>query len=203
VGGHETGSLYNRGASRAEEMRAIDLADLKRHRLLRSSSSGSWQWSRAGEVTASIGFTLLSTGLRLQYRTRHEGEQDWTNVDEHIPFAWTDMSFGGQRCWLTCLSCGRRCRVLYGGTYFRCRQCRRLTYESQYERPWQRLISQAAKLRMKLGGSGSMEEPFPRKPKGMHWTTYWRLEGKDVIARQEFAAVLDRLLRQFGAREPG
>ena len=28
---------------------------------------------------------------------------------------------------------------------------------------------------MKLGGSGSMAEPFPAKPKGMHWRTYDRL----------------------------
>jgi hypothetical protein len=28
---------------------------------------------------------------------------------------------------------------------------------------------------MKLGGSTSMADPFPRKPKGMHWSTYWRL----------------------------
>jgi hypothetical protein len=27
---------------------------------------------------------------------------------------------------------------------------------------------------MKLGGSGSMDDPFPWKPKGMHWSTYYR-----------------------------
>jgi hypothetical protein len=28
---------------------------------------------------------------------------------------------------------------------------------------------------MMLGGSGSLAESFPPKPKGMHWRTYWRL----------------------------
>ena len=38
-----------------------------------------------------------------------------------------------------------------------------------------RALGQAQKLRQKLGGSGSMDEPFPDKPKGMHWRTYERI----------------------------
>jgi hypothetical protein len=36
-------------------------------------------------------------------------------------------------------------------------------------------VSQAQKIRMRLGGSVSLFEPFPEKPKGMHWLTYLRL----------------------------
>ncbi|MGE3716996.1 MAG: hypothetical protein AB7G07_01190 [Bauldia sp.] len=64
-------------------------------------------------------------------------------------------------------------------------------YDSQYEGGWERPISQAQKVRMRLGGSGSMDEPFPPKPKGMHWRTYRRLEKRDERAEQGFAWLLD------------
>jgi hypothetical protein len=33
----------------------------------------------------------------------------------------------------------------------------------------------AQNIRKQLGGSANMIEPFPEKPKGMHWRTYERL----------------------------
>lgn len=76
------------------------------------------------------------------------------------------------------MSCGRRCRILYGGSLYRCRRCHGLKYESQYEPAYQRAINQADNLRKRVGGGRGAfdEEPFPPKPKGMHWKTYRRLE---------------------------
>ncbi|MCC6983610.1 MAG: hypothetical protein IT535_10105 [Bauldia sp.] len=168
-------------------MQSIDLAYLKRHGFLTTLSSGTLRWSRHGEETGSIRFTVTSAGVRLSYRTRPYGEDDWTDVDELVPFAWSGTNFGGQRRWFVCLSCRRPCRVLYGGSRFRCRRCQRLTYGSQYEPRWQRGLTRAQKVRMKLGGSGSMDDVFPLKPKGMHWRTYRRLEQRDELAEQSFA----------------
>ena len=39
----------------------------------------------------------------------------------------------------------------------------------------ERALAKAQAIRMKLGGSGSMAELFPLKPKGMHNRTYQRL----------------------------
>jgi hypothetical protein len=38
-----------------------------------------------------------------------------------------------------------------------------------------RRMSQAQKIRKRLGGSVNLDEPFPEKPKGMHWRTYRKL----------------------------
>jgi hypothetical protein len=65
--------------------------------------------------------------------------------------------------------------ILYLGKFAVCRRCRQLAYECQREPPHYRALNRAQAIRMKLGGSGSMADPFPWKPKGMHWSTYWRL----------------------------
>jgi hypothetical protein len=79
-----------------------------------------------------------------------------------------------------------RCAVLYGGTHYRCRKCWNLAYQSQHEVPYQRALSQAQKFRQRLGGSPCTDDPFPEKPKGMHWRTYDRLwsEVKRLTSKQ-------------------
>jgi hypothetical protein len=74
--------------------------------------------------------------------------------------------------------------ILYGGRYFRCRHCYDLVYESQRENRMTRLLSKAQKIRARLGGSASMLEPFPEKPKGMHWRTYERLRWRELEAHE-------------------
>ena len=46
---------------------------------------------------------------------------------------------------------------------------------SQQESAHQRGLWKSQKIRMRLGGSASMLDEFPEKPKGMHWRTYNRL----------------------------
>ena len=38
-----------------------------------------------------------------------------------------------------------------------------------------RALHKAQDIRRRLGESTNMREPFPEKPKGMHWKTYERL----------------------------
>ena len=60
--------------------------------------------------------------------------------------------------------------------------------ESQYEAPYSRACSQAHKLRKRLGYEGSLDDPFPPKPKRMHWTTYRQLEIRDEQLQNQWAA---------------
>jgi len=71
--------------------------------------------------------------------------------------------------------CGRRVAVLYGPPVFACRQCHQLVYDSRRLERHDRTLIKAQAIRMKLGGSGSMADFFPPKPKGMHNRTHERL----------------------------
>lgn len=181
MGGRGSGRSagYGFGVDKCEEYQNIDLAWLRGEKMLKVGNSGSIQWSRRGEVYSSVGYRVETNGLRLIYRTRvREGE--WRDVDELIRFTSTPTQFGGQRIWYVCPCCQKRCRVIYGGSHFRCRTCHGLRYESQYENATSRIASQRHKLRRRLGYVGSLEDPFPLKPKRMHWTTSERLQERDA-----------------------
>jgi hypothetical protein len=95
-----------------------------------------------------------------------------------VPFARTDCHFGGVRRWFRCLKCRRRVAIVYGvGATFACRRCQKLAYPSQRRRlhPADREREQAQRIRLRLGGSANLLEPFPEKPKWMRWATYRRL----------------------------
>ena len=54
-----------------------------------------------------------------------------------------------------------------------------LAYASQQESPRSRVISRSRKIRMRLGGSPDVLQPFPKRPRGMHQRTYMRLRARD------------------------
>ena len=141
---------------------------------------GRWStltWSVRGEKTGSIQLSKVPGGVKLNYRVRSRGE-DWRSIEEVIPVVETPTNFNGRRQWFVCLACRRRCRIIYGGTFFRCRKCQGLRYETQYEPPFARAATRALKIREKLGSKGGIDDPFPPKPKGMHWRTYERLQAQ-------------------------
>jgi hypothetical protein len=61
------------------------------------------------------------------------------------------------------------------GKWFLCRHCYNLRSESQNENEMYRALRRAQKIGERLGGSANMMEPFPEKPKEVHWRTYERL----------------------------
>ena len=187
MGGRGSGRTSGYGflVDKCEDYLSIDIAWLKRQGSLTSGGSGNITWSRNGKTTGSIGYRSELGGLRVIYRTRQSGDV-WTEVNELIRFAWTDTNFNGRRQWFACPSCNRRCRIIYGGSYYRCRKCCQLKYESQYEPIFGRAADQRHKLRKRLGQVGSLEDPFPPKPKGMHWKTYRRLEERDQVLDQRW-----------------
>ena len=85
----------------------------------------------------------------------------------------------------------------------RCRRCARLIYLSQAApSSHARTLVGAQKIRVRLGGSGNVFEPFPCKPRTMHWKTYRKLRaGHDRltgVAYGGLAVKLDRLKIRLG-----
>lgn len=181
MGGRGSGrrSSYGAAAALCHEQHALDIAWLKRRNLIHPGFQSTVTWSTGGKETGSIRIeTLSARAIRLVYRTRIIG-RDWQDVSEVVPIVETAANFGGRRQWFTCLSCRGRTRILYGGAHFRCRRCHGLKYDTQYESALERVASRCHKIRGRLGYRGPLDDPFPPKPKGMHWTTYERLRDED------------------------
>lgn len=201
MGGIGSGRQWRGGSYTVEEHRSIDVRRWKRGGFLEPGRWFGWQWSNDdGERLASINAKVEETRVVLSYRSKASWEEEWTDVEQSVPLEWTACHLGGQRPWFRCavwsngMYCGRRVAKLYaGGTLFACRHCYRLSYESQGERPYDRALSKAQKIRMRLGGSPATCDPFPPKPKHMHWKTYWRLyEAADEAERLSWIGVAER-----------
>jgi hypothetical protein len=112
------------------------------------------------------------------------------------------MPLRGRRPWFKCLNCnnaevcGRRVAILYRRDLFYCRHCLGLAYTSQREGPAIRAVRRAQMIKMRLGGSNNPMEPFPQKPRRMHWRTYRRLRDEADAAEAEADALFMERLGQ-------
>jgi hypothetical protein len=156
----------------------LDVRSLKRKGFLSFGAISSQRWSYRGEPSGSINMRSYDGQVVLSYRTRRYEDEEWTDMEYPVNLDWTRCNYGGSRVWFRCPAsgCGRRVAILYGGSFFACRQCHNLAYESQNETAHSRALTKVQSIRVKLGGEPAGD--FPPKPKGMHWRTYWRWKQK-------------------------
>lgn len=196
MGGSGSGQRWD-AKDTTDDYRSIDVRRWQRDGLLAPHRIFGWQWSRDGEVVASIRVRTEPDRVILTYRHRSGGE-DWKDENYPIYLSWSDCHQGGQRPWFLCPArgCGRRVAVLYGGEIFACRHCYQLAYPSQRETSGDRAARRADKIREKLGWPGGILEGSGwGKPKGMHWATFERLTAQhDALAQKS----LDGVIRRFG-----
>lgn len=167
-----------------ERQRRIDIRRLKKQGYLWSGHRGILSWSRNKKQTVSINFMIEADRMVLNYWRRPRGGE-WENVKQIIDIDQTPCHCGGHRKWFLCPGCLRRVAVLYGaGKYFWCRHCYRLTYSTQKKNSKERLAKKASKIRKRMGGDGNLLDPFPEKPKNMHWKTYFRLRKESERASE-------------------
>ncbi len=190
MGGPGSGNAYRWGAKASTgACDRFDVTGLYRGGWLRPGAVGSARWERGGRVTSSIGWAVVgedgaATAVELRYAAGGE------EVRTRVALAWTACYFGGQRPWFVCpgAGCGRRAAVLYGGRFFRCRRCHGLAYESTRQSPGERALGKAQRIRVRLGGTANMLEPFPSRPKGMHRRTYERVAREAAAAERAYGA---------------
>ena len=200
-----------------ESRLSIDVREWHRQGLLRPAGQRfSHSWTRNGKPLGSIDVRTEADAVVLLFKEivgRFDSLQngpfksqpmslsgEWRSVEQRVPLVWTPCHLGGARPWFLC-ACGRRVAKLYGAPVFACRQCCGLGYASQYEIPRYRAISRAQKIRMRLGGSANLRDPFPKKPRGMHRWTYLRLFARGVVAEERSAALMmDYLHRRYPGR---
>lgn len=179
---------------------ALDVRTLQRKGGLSPGESYTWTWTRRYALGNTRQASLLVTVLPGAIELAHQftsGPIPATVTFCQVAITWTECHFGGQRPWFLCPTCGRRVAKLYWSHVFHCRRCLDLAYESQRESDWAAACSRAQRIKKRLGGSANMLEPFPEKPKGMHWKTYLRYVMEYGRAVEAFA----RAHQAFMARQ--
>ena len=115
--------------------------------------------------------------MRVRYTATHSYARERRDSDYTIDLATTPQPFGGRRWWFVCPKSGDLVAKLHlplGAYTFASRRAYRLGYRSQRQTPRDRALTRAQGLRHKLGGSMSLMDPIPAKPKWMRWATYER-----------------------------
>ena len=170
------GSGRTGGKSTTDQYRALDVRRLQHDGLLTPGQDFGWHWSRRGKEVASIQIRTEVDRVILSYRSRSNGGE-WETVEYPVRLEWTGLHFGGRRAWFRCPAkgCGRRVAILYSGSIFACRHCRRLAYACQRERSEDRAIRRADTIRDQLGWVAGIANPIGGKPKWMRWRTFERL----------------------------
>ncbi|MCA3597969.1 MAG: hypothetical protein IOC64_07635 [Methylobacterium sp.] len=155
---------------------------------------GSWGWSRDGKRIASISYWVTRQGPQ-EARLRLSYTRDGEDIAYELRLVGEPCRFGGLRWFAICPATLRKVSKLYlppGATRFLARKAWRITYASQNIAPgFDRLCDQRDRL---LARKLRSDDPdFPRKPKGMRWSTYEKhLDKLDRLQAAMDHAFLDR-----------
>ena len=157
-----------------------------------------WSYLYSDEEILTAGYTSEIANDRCGWIRL---QADW--IDQWIELRARPRHFGGRQWYFRCPYTGRDALTLWrpcGARDFAARQRwgRRVAYGSQFETPYDRALSQARKIRARIGGPGweSLDDPFPPKPKGMRWATYDRAAQRC----DHYERIADARLHYFAAR---
>jgi hypothetical protein len=187
-------------ATRTEDLCRIDIRRWSREGKLWAGNKFNVSWDSLGETVARMDVRVEDHALQLTHRWIQDG-QPYEGGTRWVPIVWTECRLGGRRAWFVCSSfttgrcCSRRVAILYGQRkWFACRHCHGLRYSSQNLTVYGRSLARARKIRLRLGGTEYLGEPYPSRPKGMHQRTYERLrrigEAAETRAQQKLLYIL-------------
>jgi hypothetical protein len=164
-----------------EDLPSLDIRTLKREGYLVPGHTKMRGW-QAEDFFGAVKVMAREKGVDVIGLLAFDGMA--TSVD----FEVTKTGFGYRRWWL-CPECGRRCAVLYVfERRIECRHCTGLSNISANLGRAERLQYALQQLGERIGRDWTTGTIV--KPKGMHWTTWMRLNEKYEEAQQ---AVFDSL----------
>lgn len=203
MGGLYSGNWYNHPPRKelVEAYPALDVRDLHLERRLEPGGRYLWTWWQGDREVLSVEITALDDAVELAYPPGGQGGR----VERYVtPLEWTACNLGGKRPWFVCpgvkdgVACDRRAARLHlRGGLFLCRRCHDLAYASQRDGLRTAPIHKARAIRRRLGGSESILDPFPGRPKGMHRATYARLQDEYQEALERHLRVTDAYLGEL------
>ena len=210
MGGYNSGRHSRKGS--LSDMRTLDVRTLQRDGQLRPGYQFTLTWMRNSIVGAGTDLKsvkVVGSSIRLKVdkdcvtlaysNSAHGGE--WQPMSYPVRLCWTACHYGGERVWWLCPveGCGRRVAVLYSSAMFACRHCQQRGYQSQRESREDLESRRVNKLRARLGWKAGIFNLAGGKPKGMHWTTYWRLNDSYYVQAQQ---ILTGIYASLGQKPP-
>jgi hypothetical protein len=146
-----------------------------------------------------VSYDVNATDVMHAYMSLTYDLRSGQHPDYRVFVQTTQPHYGGLKWWFMCplvrngQRCDRRVQKLFlppRATYFGCRHCYNLSYASRSYGPLDRSRERAQRIRLRLGGSVSLFDPFPPKPKGMWRKTYERLQNQYARADRTASALL-------------
>lgn len=140
------------------------------------------RWNAVAKLVAELEF-------RIHFDPDPEYADDADPYAKTVRVAESTCRFGGKRFWLICSipRCGRRTATLFRlDDKLVCRACGGFSYRSQLERSPMRALRRAQAIRCKLGGSGSLLDEFPDRPKWMRKMTYTKYLSKSLYWQRRY-----------------
>ena len=192
MGGYGSGRRSHK--PKVEECISLDSNQLSKDGCLINGWNGSKVWSRNGAKISSIGMRTTANYLHLGYKSEQHG-----SVIQPIQIERLPCRFGGSRAYFRC-ECSRRVIKLYCvGKFFLCRHCNGIFHSSKNENRWDRSLRKRTKYRRLIGGNASLEVYEIPKPKGMWWSTFYRLQQAaqeaDQLAANDFIIAARRVMK--------
>jgi hypothetical protein len=171
------------------KLRDVQCARLDVHELARE---GKLKLGSLGLLFGAIRFEVAggpdAQRLVLGFPCRSASGEPLEPVRQVITCYWRKAHYGGRYLVFLCSECHRSARVLYAPyvndriSFFSCRKCAGITYQSTMGHRWDRSARRVEKLRLRL--EWRERGTVPIKPRGMHEKTYQRIWGSLPITRR-------------------
>lgn len=199
MGGKNSGYYMRaRNTNLTTDFMDLDIRQFKKKGWLENLGQRTLTWFKNNNPIGSINYKLSENEITLIYRTRKNSEE-WQDVAEAIKLVSTPCNFGGERKWFECPNCTKKVLILYGGKFFRCRNCHGLVHpsvnESKLDRSSRALARYQSKLAPDLDLNALDGLDWLEKPKWMRYRTFYRMKAKGMLKQKEMC---QRMIDSFG-----